>query len=255
MLKIQLKHKEEIVFYDMKATWSDITHTDFMKLIDMLPERPEWFFDSFCCKYNGEEFDFEKTITLEMLPEYMKHLKDFIKPLTNIPDELLDTMTEKGIFELFGNVEHFYASLLLQTYIGFEPIESIRAILPGGSKKYRMLLDGVQIFGQEFIQKGKDAKSNAEMMDLAVMYDQKSERIRKEFFEITKNRFDALPMLAAVMTTKKYDEEKVLKSAELMKGASMQELISVFFYASSLLAKYRPVMPTSTEVISQEEVK
>ena len=117
-----------------------------------------------------------------------------------------------------------------------------------------MLNTGVQIFGEDWKQKKMSAKSQSEIMDLALLFDEKTTEVRKAFDNVTKDVFGMLPMLAAVLTTPKYDEEKVLVKTEQFKKIDMQQLIDVFFYAGELLAKYSEGLRASTTEIKNLEV-
>ena len=257
---IKLTNKKTGESFWIKNTWAEITHNDFMRVWDVLPGIPEWFCDSFCYKYLGVEFDFDKNITEDKIADYLKYQKTLLKIFTDATDELIEALTIKQLFEFFGYVEHFYASALLQAYfenyqslkagetIEFRLTQNIKAVLCNG--KYDLLNTPLIILGSEWNQKLMSAKSHAELTDLAGLFDFKTIKIREEFFKIMQDKFSYLPMLAAVMTTPKWDEEKVKEKAEKYKKASMQDLISVFFYAAQLLTKYRP----DTEICTAEVV-
>ena len=217
-----------------------------------ITENNEWFANYIVNKYKGIDFDFDSLVTLERLPIYNKAIRDCIKPLTTLSEKQVDNLANKEAFIFFGLIEPLYASLLLQQLVGCEPSKRMKGIICDGT--ISMLNTGVQIFGEDWKQKKMSAKSQSEIMDLALLFDEKTTEVRKAFDNVTKDVFGMLPMLAAVLTTPKYDEEKVLLKTEQFKKIDMQQLIDVFFYAGELLAKYSEGLRASTTEIKNLEV-
>lgn len=244
MRKLTINAKESFEFKDL---WSDISYNEFMHLVEIIAAKDKSFIDSFCNKYIPVEFDFDKEIT--DANKYIQDVIDLVRPFTNFTD--FERLSTQDLFLLFNTIEKFYASIMVQAYIDFKPTESITAVLLNGSFKF--LNKPIDILGSHFELAKVSAKSMTEMHDLTYYFDTKTAPMFAELQKLTQERFEALPMLAAVMLTKKYDQEKVMELAEKLKSANMQDLISVFFYADKLYWKHRPVIEPCTMELQPAE--
>lgn len=242
MTKFRLNKDNKI--YHLIDSWHDITFEKFIELSDVAGDMEDWFYCSIANKYNGLEFDFNKKILngdepikMDKLKKYYENIRNCIKPLIDCAPEIVEELSEQQILEIWGLVEPFYASLLVQDFIGFQIGDRMKAIFC--DTKYDLLNTGVQIFGKDWKQKQMSVKSETEALDLMIAFDEKTKEIRDAFLKMSTDRFSFLPLLAAVMTTPIYDEEEVLKKSKLFNKTSMQELFNVFFYSAKLLEKYK----------------
>lgn len=239
ILTIEVEGKE--IQYHAPQDWGEVTLGKFIELCNIeIPEklRALWVASSIENEEESKE-EYEKADkvvgineTQKVFPEYYGKV---LRCLTDIPQDVIDIIHGPTREQFFNNHLRHYIYSSFARY----PVHIVEGKLAMYDPEYResfklnevdyFLPKNLKVYGEEIPMGREKAITFAEASDIEVAL--------REMAEGASNR---LPMFVAIYCREKdkaYDEQDVLRRAEVFNDLPMEEVWRVFFCIYKLLAK------------------